>query len=122
MPRSYAIATKMVWASTNKGVRDRIKHANGDELGVEIDANGLHAWTSVRANRYALKDDDEDTRNGIAHDESGEGSKADFELLTRGNAVVEEEDGERDGERRWVVEDFGGDLDFCYRYWMFDCD
>ena len=106
----------------NNEVRNRIEHANGDELSVEIDASGLDPRIPIRADRYALKDDDEGSRNGIAQDESGEDPEADLELLARENAVVEEKDGKLDGDHRGVVEDFGGDLTFCERYRVFDRD
>ncbi len=96
----------------NDEVRDRIEHANSDELSVEIDATGLDPRIPVRADRYALKFGHESSRNGIAQDESGEDPEADLELLARENAVVEEEDGKLDGDHRGVVEDFGGDFGF----------
>ena len=99
--------------SQDNEVRDRIEHANGDELSVKIDATGLDPRIPIRADRYALKHDDESSRNGIAQDDSGEDPEADLEFLARENAVVEEEDGKLDGDHRGVVEDFGGDLGFC---------
>lgn len=57
----------------NKEIRDRVKHANGDELCVEINATGLGAGIPIRADRHTLKYDHEGTRNAIAQDESCSG-------------------------------------------------
>lgn len=97
----------------NEEVRDRVKHANGDELCVEINATVLDAGNPIRADRHTLKHDHKGTRDGIAQYKSCDGPEDDLELLTRENAVVEEEDGEFDGDHRRVIELFYGDLGFC---------
>ena len=53
---------------------------------------GLNAWIPIRMDGYALKDDDEGARNGIAEDESGNSAKDELELRNWEYTMVEKED------------------------------
>ena len=69
-------------------------------------------WIPNSADRRALKEHDEGASDGVAEDEGSNSPEEEPKLLVWENAIIKQKDGEFDGDHRWIVKDFGGELDF----------